>query len=245
MQNKLFIISFIIICFSGCSDETKQRKKRIPDQKLEEHDYFSSYLSVVNSYLPKYINDTEYILIYRIGSIEYATDVSVLCIKKKDIENMKENIVVEYFMINNVDVFSLDNPQLDEDEPKILGFKFDLKSPFTTNKVDFKKLNGWEHDNLSKYLNGRGQERMGEGHCSNVYYVSTGSNLVYTIDHTSDIMAKNIITNLFRQISPSEYFQTHSLNSICNNEPYLYLKLSSDSYRDSFKIVHDDIGKYW
>lgn len=242
MQNRFTITFVLVLIIFGCSNNNKSENIELGKDKKASLERL--FFERVDSYLPKHINRLEYTLIYRTGSIEFSSDLSVLCIPKK--LSADKYINCEYFMLNNIEKLYQDNPDLNSNEPKILGFSFILNNTFYDKNPSFEVLDKWHIDELNKYIDKRLTIRQGEGHCNNFYYCSTSNeDSVYVIDYTSRNLEKNFFESLYKQISPSEYFQTSSLKEGCNKERELYLDLNKVAESDSFKLIHGDEGKYW
>jgi hypothetical protein len=230
MLTKVLIVGFLLV---SCTNQYKEL--------ITNDSEFTKLINNIDSVLPKNISPIDYLLIYRTGSIKYSSDYTVLCIKKKDL--MKKSINCKYFMINNIGQLYRKYPNLESDEPKILGFSFLLNNP----RGDFKlnRLMKYSPIEVDKYLDSVVKVRSGEGHCDNMYYLVDNKD-IYIVNSTWPSLELDLVISLYKQISPSEYFQTFSLRNQCNeNDINTYMKFFKPEYKDSFKVSHHDLGRYW
>lgn len=246
MINKLVFVLLGIFSVIGCSinsDDLKQKEES--NERDEKSSYYQLLLKEVDGMLPISLNRDDYCMIFRYGSIEFSSDYSVLCIPKKEIN--KSQIHCKYFMINNIEKLHSSNPELESDEPNILGFSFLLKNN-STNKISLNKLKRYDADELDIYVSNEILKRPGEGHCNNFYFItSNNKDSLYVLDLNSNVKEKAYFEHLYKQISSSEYLQTFSLNDDCNvNKWNLYIELNtSEKYKDSFILKHGEKGRYW
>lgn len=241
MPNKFSYISilFILLIGNACSNKNEELSKSSNNKKRG----YTKFVDLVDGMLPKNIDKKKYLIIYRTGSIEYSSDYSVLCIPKEDLN--KKKIQCSYFMLNNLAVFNPNNSVLDEDEPTILGFSFWLENR-NLKQILLSNLKSYTLDELDIYVRDKLIKHPGEGHCNNFYFISSDNgDSLYVLDVNSDIKEKNYFINLYKQISPSEYLQTLSLDNKCTNDGFeLYIELNkNDKY--SFVLEHGDKGRYW
>jgi hypothetical protein len=218
-MRKLLIITLVLI-LASCDGKTKNFNNQIRD------DVFG----IIDSYVPKMINKKNYIFVYRSGSIEYASDYSLLCIPKKELFNKKINCF--YLMLNNIDDIKYMGRNFNEGEPKAIIYNFDL---INNKKMKLSKLNKLKKEKLRNYR--MKISRKGEGHRNNFYYISCDeNNFVYVLDFTSSLNEKLYFQSLFQQISSSEYLQAFSMNKVCDEKNYLIQKLKKNEDLDTFKF---------
>lgn len=230
---------FVLLIGNACSNKN-EAFSNTSDNKQRG---YTKFVDLVDGMLPKNIDKKKYLIIYRTGSIEYSSDYSVLCIPKEELN--KKKIHCNYFMLNNLSVLSTNNLKLDEDEPTILGFSFWLENR-DLKQMLLRNLKSYSLDELDIYVKDKLTKQPGEGHCNNFYFISSDNeDSLYVLDINSDVKEKNYFINLYRQISPSEYLQTLSLDDKCANDGFeLYVELNkNDKY--SFVLKHGDRGRYW
>lgn len=207
--------SILLICliFTACKSEKKD-----------------IYIDNINSQLPKNISEDNYWIIYRIGSIEFSNEASVLCIPKNIINNKK--IKCDYFIFNYNDEYGNSKSS----SPSILGFKLllqnNIQDKFSFSKIEFNK------NKITNY------QSLNESHCDNEYYINpiTQSDYMPIMKSSQSSELKKLVY-LYQQISPSEYYQSLSLSKSCVERQDLIYWLRSEKTLDSlnFKITKD----YW
>lgn len=235
MQNNLISLLYLFLVITSCN----QSKKHTVNVKNEQ----MLYLEEINNRLPRMVTTDDYWLIYRQGSIDFSSGVTVLCLPKNT--TGKQFINCKYYSLNfNPLDYSINNNA----EPEIIGHSFSLKNHFWDKHFDVKRLSKYHKSDLVNYIKKRENENLsGEGHCNNYFYISSGTDSVYILDSKSTELEKSFFKSLYRQISPSEYYQSFSLDNTCEKQWNLYLRLRQSKDLDTFdfKITYDIKGGYW
>lgn len=215
------ILSFVLILFSSCT-----KLKESETGKMTK-----SYFSVSEENLPNFL-DSSYILIYRIGSIEWSPYSTVLAIKL-DNKTHKSNVAF-LFQFN----FSIE-------EKKSFIYKTNYMKSYKINlkNVNIKDVERFKlniNDSLLKTYNFNG-----EGKCSNIYVIrKIGKSDCFILDKNSNERDKQWIKEIFRQISPQEHFQSFSLEKNCNQLDSLAYVLLKTGYIDakySYQIDYNEV----
>ncbi len=228
-------ILFGAITFIACSNI---EKKQVSKDKNVEIGFWQEYISKISEYLPKKINSHDFWIVYRLGSVEYSNTATVLAIPKKSIADKK--ISCYYYSINMYEDHR-------ESEPNLFSYEFVLTRDSLKHLPQINNLNKLNFSSLNNYINNRKHPNTGEWHCGNIFLINPEINSdFYVLDHNSPIEEKQFFLNLYRQISPSEYFQSFTLEKSCSDQQLLMNQLKSDYFQDSLKFkIKYDLPEYW
>lgn len=230
---KKLILSLIIssILFS-CNE-----KKSLLNENVKTEDQI--YLETIDSILPKFINDKDFVIVYRYGSIQWTPYSTVICIPKNDLEKEKLNLL--YFMCNKNYSSSL----VEKDSPILSMFQLKIDNPAinmkTINLSDLEQMDFLKFQNLSH------NEVLGEGFCSNYYIIKKDKNVYILNKKTIPNKTVTYLKSIFRHISPMEYLQSLSLENDCDTIQNLAIRLREMKNIDTFNfaMIHDKVGRYW
>lgn len=216
------IVVFLVLILLSCCTKSKESNK---DIKTE------SFFSVSERYLPNFL-DSSYTLIYRIGSIEWSPYITVLAIKSvKETTKSNGSFLYQFnFSIEGNKSFMYESNYMN-------SYKINLKKD---NIEDVERLKFSINDSILNTYNFNG-----EGKCSNIYVVrKIGKSDCFIIDKNSNELDKELIKEIFRQISPQEHFQSFSLEKNCNqldSLAYLLLKTGYIDPKYSYQIDYEEI----
>ncbi len=206
------IIFLMFFVFTSCT-QNSQKKSDFTEEKFCP---FKEDILISKKYLPSFITNKEYWIIYRLGSNEFSDECTVLCLPKKQ---MKQNeINCEYFSMNFYT----------NDSVIVKNYQFKLNN--TLKNTDFfQKLNNKDmcsYSNIEKELEIIDGVSFCESHCCNHYFVDNLDNIV--IIPRKSLVFKNLLKRLYQQISASEYYQSFSLDKECGEQFDLYIKLKEN-----------------
>jgi len=233
MSGKFFFLA-ILFAIACCKVKQPRGKKSMQEYNFLENEF---------KYLPKMINQKDYLFICRSGSINFSSNSTILCIPKVELNNKFINCY--YFSLN---IKSTGNTEENESNPEIFGHNFVLKNHFINQEICLQNLKKYANNEVEKYI----QKKLIEGslkedNCSNIYYITENQNFIYVLDSKSSNIERAFFKSLYRQISPSEYYQSFSLDDTCVKQTDLYYRLVQNKDLDTFnfKINYHIKGGYW
>lgn len=228
MKN-IFNIGFVVLVslmLNSCYNDSTKKENKNDNFQLKE------FVSEINANLPKQIDESDYWMIYRIGSIEFCTEASVLCIPKNDVN--KKDIKCSYFVMNfNSEVLNSSKGIT----PLSIQFEIVLSNQ-QKEKIDINNLKSLKKSEYNDYHNSKSRRAKGEWHCGNEYLINPISNEnIIILDKNSKDAEKEYFLNLYKQVSPSEYYQSLSLESECKDQQELIPWLMSKDADDSLHFL--------
>lgn len=192
--NRLLLI-LIVALISSCSDNLEKNKIKTE----------SSFFSLSDQHLPRFV-DSNYVLIYRIGSIEWSPYTTVFAVNLND-GNVKNTKNISAFLWQ-YNFLSEGDKEIMFEENYLTSYKFKIQ---LNDLAYFNSLQGNKNDSiLNSY------KFNGEGRCDNIYVVRRiGQSNCYIINSESKKEDREFIKEIFAKISPQEHFQTFSLDQNC------------------------------
>jgi len=217
---------FGIMILFACTSHHEATKKR----ELAQDEIFINKLDAV---LPRSINQSNHIIIYRYGSIEWCPYASIICINKRDLNRKKLNVV--YFMC----YFDMEGETL-KNKPTLSMYQLKIDNPdVNAHKLDLFKLTKMTFPQLNKYVRKMYLDpTIGEGYCSNLYLIKRhDSNSMYLLQKNHPNRMSNYLKSILRKISPIEYYQSLSLEKECGTPTDLSSNLRLGKDLDSFDFA--------
>jgi hypothetical protein len=232
----IYITLFLFgLSMNGCTETAKPKIK--PRQQF----FIGQMLDQINGRLPKKINSKDYWIIYRIGDTYFSPMSTVLCLPKENIS--KSKFECEYFCFN--DSFY---PNIYTEFPEILGYRFVLENTHQSN-VSFEKLNKYDIEGLQNYIDEKvHNDKSQSAKCANKFFITSNTeDSLFALDNNSNLLVRNYLISLYKQISPSEYYNSATLDNGCEFDTKLYNRLRNLSKHDSlkFKVYINEVGENW
>lgn len=196
------------------------------------------FINKLDSMLPSHINERDYIIMYRYGSIEWTPYAAILCIAKKELH--QKILHVEYFMCD----VDMDGETL-KNRPSCTMYRLNLENPDEHAKaLDMSGLTKLSFPQLHHYvIDLYVMQHGGEGHCSNIYLIkSKQSNTIYLMNKSHNSAIFKYLTSVWRKISAMEYDQSLSLEKNCDTLIDLSAKLRLGKELDTFDFAIDHEG---
>ena len=185
---KLNTLLALLVLLNSCDRSAPNKEKLSVSSSLLLKD-----INLYESLIPGKIKDGS-LFIWRVGSIEWSTDASVLVFPEKD----KLNHGNCYYIQFNFDPkFSKENEEI----MRIyhLSIQTDIGG-FRESDLNFRPLDYVIHN--------------GEGYCSNQYFIKKAGNDSMSLINSNAILSKKTMA-IFKQISAQEHFQSLSLLQNC------------------------------
>lgn len=218
------IIFLMFFVFTSCTQNSQKKSdfiKITTERNFDRELMYCAYkedVLISKKYLPSFITNKEYWIIYRLGSNEFSDEFTVLCLPKKQ---MKQNeINCEYFSMNFYT----------NDSVIVKNYQFKLNNTLKNTDDFFQKLNNKDMCSYSYFE--KEQDIIDDGipfcesHCCNHYFIDNLDNIV--IIPRKSLVFKNLLKRLYQQISASEYYQSFSLDKECGEQFDLYIKLKEN-----------------
>lgn len=235
----LFFLFVGIFVLHSCNEKPAKRNTVKSSTESE------NYLSKIDSLLPGFINNRDYIIVYRFGSIQWSPVATILCIPKNELGKNKLNLL--YFVCNVDPIINIPG-----ELPSFIMFSIKMNNPdVTMEKLNLSSLTELSFTDFEKLKFERySKEHLGEGFCSNYYVIrSASNNQLFLLDKTNkESQTNNYLKEIFRHISPMEYTQSLSLEKQCDTMTVLPDLLRNGKFHDldSFNFsMKQDLSKYW
>lgn len=179
------IIFLIIILISSCTENE--------NRQLELN---KSYLDDLESFINDIKISKESILVWRRGSISWSTKASLVVITP--IKNNKRKVKLDYYMIYGQN----DNSVKSFTKYSFITYDAELYKSIL-NQINLFKKPIMDNENKSK----------GEGIYGNKYYLQINSQAKIIVNCKSNLRIRRTLFKLYHKISPSEYYQSLSLQN--------------------------------
>nr|WP_294860045.1 hypothetical protein [uncultured Fluviicola sp.] len=231
MRNKNFLLFLTVLIALGCNQPSNT------ESPSKTNSVWKTEFEKMEEYLPRKFNSKDYFLIFRMGSNEFSSECTMLCIPKNKIKN--KTITCDYFSING----TIDSDIQKLKIPTIVGHQLSLTNKFYHSDLNLNKLQSIDFAKFDYFIDSRPREYNGEWHCGNLYVINPNSEAPLLLSRDSRKLERDFFISLYEQISPSEYFQCMALTRSCEDRQDLIVWLQTPQANDSlnFKISEE----YW